>query len=150
MNTSHALNRRLDTEAALLSRFFPSMRWYNDQGQVFVEGPVHTNAGNEYDLRVVLPGDYPCSLPMLLVTYPAPLLDCEGYHLGERGPSGTMHVLGAPDGFLSVCHYDPAAWHPNHTLYRVLVKGRVWLEAYETHLATGDNIDVYLTHPEPQ
>ena len=149
MDIDLSLKRRIEIEASHLARYFPDVRWYHSAGSLFCEGPVRSNAGAVYGLRAVLPDDYPSSLPRLLVTFPAPLNDADGRPLSRRGPSGSMHILGDVCGHLAICHYHPERWSPTHTLYRVFMKGRVWLEAYERHLATGDDLDTYLAHQEP-
>ena len=37
-------------------------------------------------------------------------------------------------------------WTPQRTVYQVVVKARIWFEAYELHLARGAWIDSWLGH----
>ena len=63
---------------------------------------------------------------------------------GDRSAS---HTLGRNnEGFLRICHYLCTHWNGLHTFYEVFVKGRLWLEAYEGHISTGNSIDYYLGH----
>jgi hypothetical protein len=49
-----------------------------------------------------------------------------------------MHTL-APsgNGMVQICHWRDARWHSNILLFKVFLKGLIWIEAYEQHLATG-------------
>ena len=133
----------------MLAQYFPAMRWYRHASRVFCEGPVVTNSKTTYGLRVTLPDDYPSALPALTLTFPRPLRDKRRRIVGRDGGDAAMHVLGAEEDGLAICHYHPGCWSPSHTVYRVLMKGRVWLEAFECHLATGRHIDTFLSHQEP-
>jgi hypothetical protein len=62
--------------------------------------------------------------------------------------SGSMHTLGGVKGCVQICHYSSSNWSPNVTLYKVILKGRLWLEAYEIYLRTGNDIDTYLPHQQ--
>jgi len=41
-----------------------------------------------------------------------------------------------PAGF-QICHWRDARWHSGIVLQKVFLKGLLWIEAYEQHLATG-------------
>ena len=99
-----------------------------------------TNSNQEYCLRLYVPPDFPNSLPTMVVRRsPAPM--------PYWGSSGATHTLGrTSEGYLRICHYRENRWNAEHTFYEVFVKGRVWLEAYEGHLATGKPMDFYLGH----
>ena len=63
------------------------------------------------------------------------------------GNSAEMHLLDPDEhGHPQICHYRDDVWTPNVTLYKVVMKGRFWLEAYEAHMRTGKAIDTYLPH----
>lgn len=83
----------------------------------------------------------------MYVVKPAPLKDYDGIPLADRGTSSTMH-LRTPNthGHPQICHYNDQYWNPAVTLYKVVIKGRIWLEGYEIHLRTGNDIDQYLPH----
>ncbi|MBM3879458.1 MAG: hypothetical protein FJ387_07015 [Verrucomicrobia bacterium] len=102
------------------------------------------SSGQAYQLRIRIPPDYPNSIPRAYVMTPADLRDRAGQSLAQRSPSHDMHLL-SPDGNqIQLCHYKPANWHPNVTLYKVALKCLVWLEAYENHMLTGKPIDHFL------
>lgn len=137
---------RLAIEVSALAPFFPKFRWYQHDGAVFTEGPIHTNSGRLYGLRVVLERGYPNTIPTAIVTYPKPLLDHHGEPLAMRGESSHMHILRPQDGMVTICHYPAWTWTPQRTVYQVVVKARIWFEAYELHLARGEWIDSWLGH----
>ena len=45
---------------------------------------------------------------------------------------------------MSICHFYPLHWNAQDTLYEVFMKGRLWIEAYEGHLNSGQPINNYL------
>jgi hypothetical protein len=56
-----------------------------------------------------------------------------------------MHTLGpGPSGEVQICHWRDNRWHAGITLDKVLLKGLLWLEAYEQHLTTGQPIDGFV------
>ena len=58
-------------------------------------------------------------------------------------PQHGMHCLGSKHGGTQICHFG-SSWHPMISLYKVFIKCRIWLEAYELHLDTGMKLDYYL------
>lgn len=137
---------RIEIEHALLWQYFGTTFWFANEDGLCAEIGLRTNSGQQYAVRFVLPDGYPDALPEALVTHPKPLIDHDGRCLADFGPSSSMHILEGHDGFTSICHYHPARWAADMTLYKVAMKARIWLEAYEIHLRTGDPIDTYLAH----
>ena len=138
--------QRLTAERKILQRYFPAARWLDphDAANTRVEIDMPTNARNRYRLHLLVPSDYPSSQPDLLVVHPSPLR-ARGYDLLDI--SGGMHTLSplySHPQCVRICHYR--GWDPNKTLYLVLMKARLWLEAYEAHLRHGNPIDAYLGH----
>ncbi|XP_028405193.1 uncharacterized protein LOC114527685 [Dendronephthya gigantea] len=43
-----------------------------------------------------------------------------------------------------ICHSNAPHWTDRDTLYKVVMKGRLWLEAYEAYLETGACLSEYL------
>jgi len=80
----------------------------------------------------------------MVVLSPYPLKGFLGKDMKEHGTSPSMHTLNPRDGYLEICHYRN--WLPNLTLYKVVLKGRLWLEALEAHKRTGQPIDKFLPH----
>lgn len=139
--------QRLLTEEEILKRYLPSFRIQNiETPDAGVIGCLTTNNRRSYALWIPL-GNFPYGHPRMYVVKPAPLMDRDGRPLADRGTSHTMHLL-EPDnhGHPQICHYNDQHWHQDVTLYKVVIKGRIWLESYEIHLRTGENIDLYLRH----
>jgi hypothetical protein len=158
MTWDQVQRKRLEHEKAILKKFFPSFNWINptDSDNTRIEGQVKTNVGNIYKLRVYVPSDFPNSLPDMVVISPYPLKGYRGKDMKEHGTQETpgvsvsMHTLGIRDGYLKICHYHYQNWLPNITLYKVVLKGRLWLEAMEGHKRTGQPIDAFLSHMQPR
>lgn len=140
---------RISLEMRTLVPYFPEFRWYRWEGSTFTEGPLRTNRGVEYAIRVTLPADFPSHIPCAQITTPRPLRDFSGRHLTNLGSSTSMHLLEPHDDLPVICHHRPATWGPHLTVYQVVMKARLWLEAYQMHLATGRPIDTWLGHAEP-
>jgi ubiquitin-protein ligase len=101
-----------------------------------------TNSGKVYTIKIDLSNNYPNNVPPAFIISPKPLLTRSGELM--LGASHQMHTLTGEDGCVRVCHYGPQDWHPNVSLYKIVIKIRVWLEAYETHLKTGEPLSNYL------
>jgi hypothetical protein len=146
MGWTTAQQARLETERTILRQYFPTLEWHHprNSAKTYIEGPVRTNSRRSYRLRIYVPEAFPAACPLMVVADPVPLRDRGGAPLTE--PSHPMHVLGAVDGATVICHYRPDLWVPDNTLYWVALKGRIWLEAYEAHLRTGNSLDTYLKH----
>lgn len=137
---------RLELERAILRHYFPTFEWHNpaDAEHAYLEGEVSTNNGARYGLRVYLSPAFPADCPAMVVSHPRPLRKRNGREL--TASSGSMHTLDQRDGCTRICHIRPAFWAPQNTIYLVLLKGRIWLEAYEAHLRTGRPVDAFLPH----
>jgi hypothetical protein len=146
MAWSEEQRKRLAIEKQVLQKYFSEFNWINptDSSNTRVEGQIKTNVGNTYKLRVYIPSDFPNSRPDMVVISPSPLKGYRGQDMKELGMSSAMHTLAPRDGYLSICHYRE--WLPNVTLYKVVLKGRLWLEALEGHKRTGKPIDTFLSH----
>ena len=148
MNALNARTKgRLAAERKLLRRFPGAViQFPDDPCRASVLVPLQTTRRNRYVLWIPL-GAFPNEPPEMYVVEPAPLRDYQGEKLSNRGSSMEMHLL-APDayGHPQICHHNDCGWTPNITLYKVVMKGRIWLEAYELHRARGKPIDRYLPH----
>jgi len=100
-----------------------------------------TNSEKVYTIKIDL-SRFPEDVPDAFITNPKPLKTNTGEAMLTA--SHPMHTLAGIDGCTKVCHYGPQQWHPNVSLYKVIVKIRIWLEAYETHLKTGEPLSNYL------
>ena len=141
MPWSPAQRQRLAAEKSVLEHYFPGcVKWIDPTGNTKVEVTLKTNNENQYTLRVYI-GGFPNSVPdMVVVSSPKPMPDWEG--------SYANHTLSKRDGFLRICHYHSSQWTDRSSLYEVFMKGRVWLEAYEGHLRTGQPMNYFLREME--
>lgn len=139
MGWTEAQRRRLSAEKAVLQKNFPGrVKWINPTGDTKVEVEVNTNNGKSYSLRIYLNADFPHSVPEMVVSKsPNPMPDwCTSYK---------NHTLSKRDGFVNIiCHYRSEYWTSQLSLYEVFIKGRIWLEAHEGHLRTGQSMDYFL------
>ena len=110
-----------------------------DTEKPYLKMAALTNSKKLYTLRVDL-DQFPESIPKVFIT--KMLKSKNGKDL--NGPSHEMHTLSSEHGYTRICHYGNSSWRPNVALNKVYLKCRVWLEAYEAHLQTGDNICDYL------
>jgi hypothetical protein len=138
---------RLALEKRILAEWFPQFEWHDPTEDTYLKGYLRTNSGRGYGVKVKLTDDYPESPPKALIFDPRPLLDRDGSPLEEY--SYEMHTQKTTKkGNVQVCHYNDANWTESVTLCKVILKVRLWLEAYEGHLTTGNSIDHYLPHME--
>lgn len=136
--------QRLQQEIAILEKYFPRKYKFENlylENELLDVG-IKTQSGKVYRLNVKLNPDYPSSMPRVFVVYPTPLLKSNGERV--RAFSHDFHTLEIDGNDVEICHYHPSKWHANLSLYRVLMKARIWLECYDTHLSTGRPIDDFL------
>lgn len=137
-------NERLRLEQKVLADRLPNsaymFRDMNTSKPYVVIGAV-TNSKNIYTIRIDL-DTFPNSVPKAFVT--KMLYTKSGKAMNS--PSGAMHTLGSEYGYTRICHYGNQSWTPMVSIYKIYVKCRLWLEMYEAHLRTGENIDYYLNH----
>ena len=134
---------RLKIERDLLEKYFPGrVTWSTCRGATTVEVKLDTNNNHKYTLRIEVPDDIPNSCPKLWIVSPKNLRQRNGEPLPEN--SSQFHTLAVKDGCMSICHFYPLHWNAQDTLYEVFMKGRLWIEAYEGHLNSGQPINNYL------
>jgi len=136
--------KRLQFENLILEKFFPRKYKFENLGLTneFLDVGVKTQSGKVYRLNIRLKPDYPNSLPEMFVVYPLPLRQFDGSVL--NGVSHIMHTLSNDNDKIQICHFKRENWNPNQSLYKIILKGKIWLEAYEGHLRTQNTIDYYL------
>lgn len=149
MSWTASQRARLSVEKGILEKYFPNdrVRW-NDPSSVnsWVEITMISNSNKRYTIRVYLSSDFPNACPEMVVVSPQSLKQRNGTDLPSVSP--VFHTIGNRDGYIKICHFQPELWTADTTLYQVFMKGRLWIEAYEGHVATGNNMDVYLKHQE--
>jgi hypothetical protein len=144
MSWSRVQQIRLQIESQTLHQYFPNFKWINptDPDNTKVEGYLKANTQMFYKIRVYVPPDFPNSMPDLVI-----MDNLKGYKGRDlKVLSARMHTLTPRDGHINICHTKPINWVPSKTLYFVVIKGRTWIEAYESHLQTGMPIDYLLEH----
>ena len=148
MPWSEQQRARLVVEMDILDQYFgDKVTWQNPRGDTKVELELKSNSDADYKLRLYLDRDFPNSCPLMVVVSPEQLRMKNGQPLPLL--NNQFHTLETVDGFTKLCHFNPELWSPENTLYQVFMKGRLWIEAYEGHLATGNKMDVYLKHQNP-
>lgn len=133
---------RLRLEESELRKSHPGCEFWLGEDYAFVR-VWHSVAGSYYLLRVYVPGGYPDAKPRVYVERPVPL---PSYFIGKTiaayAPSHNYHVLSTSDkGEIQICHFSDATWDASKTIHLVLLKAKLWLQAYgEHHLRTGQPI----------
>jgi ubiquitin-protein ligase len=136
--------KRLQHETAVLERYFPKkFQFVNlNESNEYLDVGVKTQSGKVYRLHIRLKANYPSTLPKVYVVWPTPLTDYFGDPM--KSTSHDMHTLSSDGSFVQICHFKKENWTPIQSLYKIVMKSRIWLEAYEGHLRTGRPIDVFL------
>lgn len=106
----------------------------------YASGFANSNGGNRYGLYVPIPSNYPYERPPMYVTEPLPLLMADGSRVTALGVSHQMHTLSPSNGMVQICHWRDNRWHSGILLQKIFLKGLIWIEAYEQHLATGRSL----------
>jgi hypothetical protein len=110
----------------------------NSTDTYYAKGTATANSGRRYQLYIPLPSGYPWERPPMYLTDPYPLRMADGRLVTALGVSHQMHTLEpSSNGWVQICHWRSGRWHSQILLMKVFLKGLVWIEAYEQHLATG-------------
>ena len=119
-------------------------RFYNptDDKNCELIGWIKTTHENYYKIRFTIAG-FPYRCPEAYIISPI-LKDYYGKKLADYGISHAMHLLLPRNNEVHMCLYKPDFWSPNNTLNQLILKARIWLEAYEQHLVTGKDIDSFV------
>jgi len=135
--------QRLQQESAILEHYFPNRCRFKNLNSVneFLDVDMQTQSGNVYRLNIKIQPDYPSSIPGLYIVAPLPLKKYDGSIIEDC--SHEMHTLSVDCEMIQISH-STEHWNPNQTLYKIVMKARIWLEAYEGHLRTGKPINDYL------
>lgn len=142
-------HKRMRLEHALLqSEGFAqfSVYWYSTTEEYEASGITSSNAGYRYRLCIPIPPGFPNQRPALYLTEPFPLLTADRQTVASLGVSHAMHTLTpSASGFVQICHWRDDRWHPGIVLQKVFLKGLLWIEAYEQHVATGRPLADFVT-----
>ena len=146
MPWSATQQKRLSFEKDLLERYFRNrVTWIDPADNTKVEIRVTCSNDKQYTLRIYIPDDYPNSCPDMVVCNPSNCLTKRN-GIPMDSPSDHNHTWRSKHGCTQICHYKPAEWTDDNTLYQVTMKGLIWMEAYESHLRTGNPLSNYLQH----
>ena len=108
-------------------------------------GSLVETRGNRYGLMVTLPPAFPDEPPACYITDPSPLPSKEGNLNELTYNSHEMHCwIPDKEGYVKICTYKPENWSADHSIEKVIQKALLWIEAYESHLATGKPISKFL------
>ncbi len=133
--------QRLYLEHQVLQREgFDQFSVYYDKSydSYWASGYGSANSGRRYRLYIPIPSAYPNERPPMYITDPDPLRMFNGNTVSSLGVSHQMHTLTPhTSGWPQVCHWRDVRWHSGILLQKVFLKGLVWIEGYEQHLATG-------------
>jgi hypothetical protein len=137
--------QRLALEHRVLARKMPQFQFCDPRGNTYVEGtPLLSSGTSRYRLRVDIPADFPLSYPSMYVSHPTPLWKHGGREkIDPRQCSHAFHMLSNDNNdWIKICY--TGSWSPSMSLFAVLLRGILWLEAYEAHLRTGRNLADFL------
>ena len=134
---------RLLFETAILKRYFADRFLFIIDGrkEVLLVG-VKSQSGKVYQIKIELSEIYPIEMPNAFIVYPKGLTNFKG----KRLPAfcHEMHILENDSKGVQICHFVPGNWNPNQSLYKVVLKVKIWIESYEGHLKNGKSINDYL------
>lgn len=133
---------RIQFEESIMRQEMPQFLFYSSSNDYHFEGWQSTSNGNSYKLRLDIPLFYPDQVPPLYVTSPRMIRSYGGYSsINDKGVSHATHTLSnGPDGCVQICHFKPEHWDASQTCVAAMMKGILWLQAYEMHLRTGKDI----------
>ena len=147
MWTTKQRERLVAEHQVLQSEGFTQFSVYHDKANdtYYASGWAVSAAGYRYGLYMSIPPGFPDERPMMYITDPLPLLMRDGSKLSALGVSHYMHTLTpSPNGMVQICHWRDNRWHSGILLYKVFLKGLLWIEAYEQHVATGRNLSEFV------
>jgi hypothetical protein len=130
-------------ETAVLNRYFANRFLFtlDRRKEVLLVG-VKSQAGNVYQIMIELSEIYPLEMPNAFIVYPKGLKNFKGKRLPAF--SHEMHILENDAKGVQICHFVPRNWNPNQSLYKVVLKVKIWIESYEGYLKNGKPINNYL------
>jgi hypothetical protein len=112
--------------------------WYRLTDAYEASGVTSSSSGRQYGLAIPIPSGFPQQRPPMYLTAPFPLYMADGNPVSSLGVSHSMHTLTpSPSGQVQICHWRDDRWYSGILLHKVFLKGLLWIEAYEQHLATG-------------
>lgn len=121
-----------------VEKYFPDWEfvWENDEKAHF-SGWVMGNGPNWYQLRLELNPQLPEVCPELFVWEPIILPNASSGTINELLGHSTHTRPNGPDGRVQICFIAPNDWDASISFLLPLLRGALWINAYEAHLATG-------------
>lgn len=133
---------RLAFEETILKENHPHCEYELKHDEVLIR-IWHSVAGSVFCLRIRAGDTYPDEKPKVFVQYPVPLpAYWTGRGISEFAPSHNYHVLSTSNaGEVQICHFSDADWDAGKSIHLVVLKAKLWLQAYaEHHMRTGQPI----------
>lgn len=129
---------RIKIEDVLIRRYFPTFQFSYHNDIFSWKGWMCTNNNNYYEIKIVLPPNFPEDVPRAYITRPYPIYDFKGTLLSSLGTSHNMHTFRSDNEFVRLCIFRPERWSSDITVYKCLKKVRLWIEAFDRHKKTGE------------
>ncbi len=109
-----------------------------------VRGGYTSSSGILYSLCVWLQSGFPYEMPNLYITDPYPLYGYRDVTIQSYKTSHAMHVYESDwNDYVKICHCKTEYWSSSNTIISILMKGFLWIEAFEVHKKTGKTIDSF-------
>jgi len=143
---SRRLHGRLLVERAIMIKTYPYFGFYKSDNIAYVRGWYRSTAGNNYHLKLIFSDYYPDRIPELYLLSPKTLWKyCLVGTINQLEASHQFHTLSSDfDDHIQLCHYGSEKWHAACTSIGVMTRGLLWIEAYEDHLKTGEDINTII------
>jgi hypothetical protein len=126
-------------------QYFPDWKFnWESEEDAYFEGWVRTGVGqNRYQLRLCFNPKSPEVCPKLYVWDPIILPAYQSGTINDTTGHSTHTISNGPGGRVQICHGAEADWDASVSLILPILRGILWLYAYEGHRATGKLISEY-------
>jgi hypothetical protein len=135
---------------ALVRKYFSNftLTWRSEDDAYYQGDIQNETLGGSFTLRLQFIPRHPEICPLLFVWDPIVLPMNREKHPGaainDLAARHETHTLqNGPGGRVCICHIGTSQWEPSFSYAQVLIKGALWLQAYEGHLSTGKRIADY-------
>jgi len=122
-------------ERKLVEMYCPDFKMYSRYGIHFFSGWITTQI-NKYKLRLLLDKQHTYDAPRLFLVSPKVLYTVDGRSINSFGMSEAFHTEhNGPGGFIQISY--AADWDASLICPSIIMRGVVWINAYEEHRRTG-------------
>ena len=112
--------RRMFVEQQKLGEHFPQFGLYKkNDDQLYARGTLRTSTGSNYPVQVILPADYPHSIPHIFAV---------GWD-----SSSSPHVYKSGN----LCIMKPEQWRPFYSIAFVVARTAMWCNKFDVFRAKG-------------